>query len=113
MTQTQIDFTALTARARTADPETSHEAAAQVEASGVANDQRSRCLTEVRRLPGQTCGEIASHIGLDRHATGKRLPELRDAGLVKNGGTRICLEQGSRQMVWEPTDLKHAHGTTP
>ncbi len=105
MTQSTFTFdTGLTpvAQARATDPATSHEAAARVEASGVADDQRSRCLAEVRRLPGQTCGEIGDNIGLQRHAVGRRLPELRTAGLVKNGDPRLCRVQGTRQMTWYP-----------
>ena len=102
MTQTQLDFTA-GALSRTTDPATSHEAAAQVESFGVADDQRSRCLAEVLRQPGQTCGEIADHIGLSRHSVGRRLPELRRAGVLRNGEARPCSVQGSRQLTWSPT----------
>lgn len=98
-TQTQIDFDA-PAQARRTDPATSHEAARQVEASGVASHQRERCLAEVRRLSGQTAAEIADRTGLERHVPSRRLPELRRQGLVRNGAARTCNVCSTRQMTW-------------
>lgn len=90
------------ARARREDPATSHEAAEGVEASGKANDQRSLCLERVRRYPGETAAEIAAALHIERHIPSRRLPELRDAGLVKNGQTRVCGVMGRQSMTWIP-----------
>ena len=90
------------AAARFTDPATSHEAAADVEATGVAHQQRGVCLQEVLNRPGQTAAEIAVAVGLERHAPSRRLPELRKAGLVYNGEHRECREQRRRAVTWYP-----------
>jgi CRP-like cAMP-binding protein len=91
------------ARTRTADPITSHEAARDVERRGVAAAQRLLCLAQVTRHPGQTAAEIVAGTGLERHAPSRRLPELRDAGLVTNGPVRICAVQNRRSLTWIPS----------
>ena len=88
------------ARARTVDPETSHSAAFEVEASGKAETQRRACLEEVRRNPGQTAAEIAVACDLERHVPSRRLPELRDAGIIQNRERRRCRVMGRPSMTW-------------
>jgi predicted ArsR family transcriptional regulator len=90
------------ARARREDPATSHEAAQGVESSGKAHDQRSLCLERVKRCPGETAAEIAAALHIERHIPSRRLPELRDAGLVKNGTSRVCGVMGRQSMTWLP-----------
>jgi len=92
------------ARARANDPETSASAARDVETGGVASDQRRRCLEEVLRKPGQTAAEIAAAVGLERHAPSRRLPELREAGLVMNGAPRTCAVMGRASLTWYPRE---------
>lgn len=99
------------ARARGSDPETSRTAAHDVESSGVAHDQRQLCLEEVRRHPGQTAAEIAQAVGLERHAPSRRLPELRAAGLVRNGDARTCAVVGRVSMTWWAVVAKKWTGT--
>jgi len=90
------------AHARTADPTTSHDAADAIERSGIADAHRRRCLAHVLQRPGLTAAEIARAIGLERHAPSRRLPELRDAGLVVNGSIRTCSVKGRRSLTWFP-----------
>lgn len=90
------------AAARATDPETSHEAAREMELSGKAGNQRRLCLEEVKRYPGGTAAEIAAGLGLERHVPSRRLPELRAAGLVTNGEVRECKVMKSRSMTWFP-----------
>jgi predicted ArsR family transcriptional regulator len=90
------------ARARREDPATSLEAAQDVEATGKASDQRSLCLERVRRYPGETAAEIAAALHIERHIPSRRLPELREAGLVKNGAVRVCGVMGRKSMTWIP-----------
>ena len=90
------------ARARRTDPETSHEAAASVEAGGQAKSQRRLCMAAVVSSAGQTAAEIARRMELERHVPSRRLPELRDAGLVHNGEPRICRVMRRRSMTWLP-----------
>ncbi len=88
------------ARARSADPDTSHSAAFHVEATGKADTQRRICLEEVMRNPGQTAAEIAVACDLERHIPSRRLPELRDAGMIQNRETRLCSVMKRVSMTW-------------
>jgi len=90
------------ARARNTDPFTSRDAAREAEASGRAGAQRSLCLDEVLKNPGRTAAEIAVAAGLERHAPSRRLPELREAGLVVNGRARVCSVTGRMSLTWLP-----------
>lgn len=101
MNQTQLDSDAKH-MARTTDPVTSHLAAEQVTASGVAKAQRELCLAAVKELPGSTSAELAAAIDCERHIPARRLPELRDKGLVKNGAIRVCRITGSQCLTWWP-----------
>lgn len=105
MTQQRLfDGSDLLARARTSDPETSHAAAQQVEASGRAGSDRNRLLQAVRLHPGHTAGELAllDSVNMERSEVSKRLPELRRLGLVRNGEARECFARKSRMLTWWP-----------
>lgn len=91
------------ANTRSTDPITSHQAARDAERRGVAAAHRLLCLAAVRREPGLTAAEIATRIGLERHKPSRRLPELRDDGLVINGPARPCSVQGRNSLTWLPT----------
>ena len=97
------------ARARATDPWTSHEAADQVERSGTAKSQRAQCLVAVEPGISITAAEVAKKLGVERHMPSRRLPELREAGLVRNGPERKCLVLKRTTMTWErapkPGDL--------
>jgi hypothetical protein len=90
------------ARARREDPATSHLAARSVEITGKAGAKRTICLERVRRCPGETAAEIAFVLNIERHIPSRRLPELRDAGLVKNGTPRVCGVMGRKSLTWLP-----------
>ena len=49
-----------------------------------------------------TAAEIAEAAGLERHVPSRRLPELRQAGQVKNGEERVCAITGNPSMTWFP-----------
>lgn len=97
--QTEIDFDA-PALSRSTDPHTSREAAEKVTTSGTASAQRETCLRAVREEPGLTAAEIAARCGLERHVPSRRLPELRKAGLVRNGAARECRVMGTNCLTW-------------
>lgn len=90
------------AKARKADPATSHEAAKKVETAGRAGTQRLACLMEVFDHPGQTSAEIAKALNFDRYTPSRRLPELRDAGMVESHTPRECRVNGTNCMTWWP-----------
>ena len=89
-------------RARRTDPDTAHLAAAGVAASGAAARQRDACLRVVRAAPGLTAAEVAERAGMERHAPSRRLPELRELGLVRNGEDRVCHVTRRLSMTWWP-----------
>ncbi len=72
-----------TALARRNDPATSHATAMM--AGGVRADHNKRILEALRLGPGSK-DEIGARAGLIGHAVGKRLPDLRRAGLVELTG---------------------------
>lgn len=87
----------MTTNHRSNDPPTSVIAGRDIESSGAARDQRDRCLTAVAERPGETAREIEQRIGIKAH---KRLPELREAGLVRNGQARPCSVSGRHALTW-------------
>ena len=102
--QKMFDRVVDTARARLTDPDTSHEAAAQVEQSGRAGSDRAKMLEAVTRFPGHTAVELVGLVmcqGVTRHNASRRLAELRKAGLVKNGPARVCSVAGTKMLIWE------------
>lgn len=67
------------ARARTTNPESSHAAAAEMNASGAANFQRQQVIDAVWKWPGRTSKELAELDGtIDRYQFARRLPEAAE-----------------------------------
>lgn len=87
------------AQEHTTDPA---ETTQNVESGDLASAQRKACLDEVIKNPGKTAAEIAKATGLDRHTPSRRLPELRLAGLVKNGPQRRCSTSHRQSLSWLP-----------
>ena len=85
---------------RQSDPETSRLAAAKAAAASAC--QREACRMFVRAVPGLTAAEIAVKIGLERHVPSRRLPELRAAGEIMTGESRICAVTGNMSLTWWP-----------
>lgn len=71
-------------RARSTDPIGSHAAADRIESSGQAGRMMAVVLEAVRANPGRTSLELALLIGVERHETAKRLPDLRRRGLIES-----------------------------
>ena len=88
--------------ARVGDPFTSHQAAAEAEGSGLAASARAFCLAAVEARPGLTAGEYARDHHVERTVFGRRLPELRSDGKIKNGPVRECEVTGRASMTWWP-----------
>ncbi len=93
---------------RTGDPSTSAEAERAHTASGRRDVNAQHLLDLVREFPGRTAVELArlSHLPAEsqRHEASRRLPELRDRGLVRNGKVVVCSESCTRQMTWWPVE---------
>lgn len=92
------------ARARTTDPQTSHEAAHFIEVTA-APSQRVRALGWVKVYPGLTCSEYAAAMELDRAALSKRLPELERDGLIRKGTPKLGLGK-VKESTWWPVETE-------
>jgi DNA-binding transcriptional ArsR family regulator len=97
----QLDLFVHPARmARSSDPVTSHEAAADAKVN--ARTHRASALRLLREHPaGLTDFELADLTGLQQTSIGKRRGELRDAGLVINSGRKRPAPSGSLSIVWQ------------
>lgn len=89
----------MTRNYRSNDPATSALAGLEIETGGSTRQQRARCLDMVAAMPGLTAREIEARLGIKAH---KRLPELREAGLVRNGPARTCTVSGRQALTWDP-----------
>jgi hypothetical protein len=87
--------------ARNSDPETSHEAARRIIATGDHEQQKMAVLAAVQTWPGRTARELARHTGIAHEIVHKRCPDLRKAGLIENGPTRLCEISGHSCQTWK------------
>jgi len=89
-------------KARTSDPDTSHQAAASVEDS--AETQRRSVQYILRTYGPKTADEIDAVLGWRVTTAGRRLPELRALGLAdmlpETGATR----SGRQAHFWQAVD---------
>lgn len=94
------------ARARSTDASSSHQAAAELEASGRGRLQAERVLSALRKYPNSTSRELADFAGLDRYEVARRLPELHAAHLIARYDvtalTAPCAVSGKRAVRWCP-----------
>lgn len=100
-----------TPRARATDPDTSHQAAAAIKATGALGEQQRDALQMVRLFPGSTTSELARRkvelLGAEgswekwRHIFGRRLGELADVH-IRAGKARRCGVTGRRATTWWP-----------
>lgn len=92
-----------TPRARATDPQTSHEAAEAIKASGELGRQQAAVLALVRRFPGRTSIELAalSERRFDRYQVARRLPEL--APVYVRRSDAVVEINGRRHHTWFPT----------
>lgn len=92
--------------------ETSREAYNKIVESGAMGRQRCDVLRALIMCEPATSGEIAEcldryPIGVrykqPRHTVSRRLPELRDVGVVREHDPRKCAMTGTKQIVWSVT----------
>jgi predicted HTH transcriptional regulator len=98
----------MSALARRTDPDTSHQAIADLKASGKHAIQMQAVLTTLRRMTSEnnlavTSAELAHHMEVDRHLAGRRLPDLANRGLAKKIGKATCSVNGTRAVTWSAT----------
>lgn len=85
------------------DPASSREAEQRVTENGKRAKHALIVLGLVRRFPGYTAVELTREQGpggLERHEVSRRLSDLRNAGMVREGATRPCRVAGTNQTTW-------------
>lgn len=117
----QLDLLSTIPGSRISDPATSRLAEQSNKRSGNQLRHAQVLLRLVRENPGRTSAELselaiaAGHEDIDRHAAGRRLPELRKLGKVTNPTnhegkriTRKCMSLQSTAMIWVATEVRAA-----
>ena len=84
------------------DPESSHQSAHELTASGKRDAQKKQVLEAlVGMKQAVTSAELAEWAVLDRHMVARRLPDLEADLLVRRAGKRNCRITGHEAIVWE------------
>lgn len=94
------------ARARSVDPQSSHEAAERHN-RGRAQTNMAIVLALVREFSGYTAVELhaSQHKSdLDRVEIGRRLDSLVKAGKVRKGEQRLCNINKAMMLTWWPVE---------
>ncbi len=97
-----------TPASRRHDPESSRQAEAEHTQTGRRADQQRQAAEAVRRWPGRTSSELARLSGIDRHALGRRLPEIEAGegpGEILRAGERRDPETGRKGVRWWPVEV--------
>jgi len=84
------------------NPITSFEAEAAINATGSRRTHIGTVLAVVRQTPGLTTGEIGEASGLGQMETRKRLSDLKNHYLARQGASRIWPQSGRHQSTWWP-----------
>ena len=84
------------------DAMSSHEAEAEVTASGVRGYQMRTVMKLVETHPGSTAGELARFSGhpLSRVQVARRLYDLHCMRRVRQGDLRRCMAARRRALTW-------------
>lgn len=88
--------------ARTSDPVTSHDAAAQVTDGGERQRMMRVAADGLLLWPGLTAKELEAKLGYSDGAIRKRLNDLRLKGEAHTGPARKCTLTGKLAMTWHP-----------
>ncbi len=87
--------------AANADPASSHIAAREITESGLRGRQKREVLEALRACGMQrTSAEVAYDSKLDRHMVARRLPDLREDGLVEQCEMHTCGVTGRKAVTW-------------
>lgn len=92
----------MTAYARSADPHTSHLAAAEHRASGRQATNLLIVARAVRRHPGRTSAELAELCELERHEVARRTADAEHRGMIRKGEPRRCCTSERLAVTWWP-----------
>ena len=89
---------------RNSDPVTSRLAARQMFESGALDTQRSFVYNVLSQNEGLTSRELAALVDGDKHEErarfSRRLPDLKNLGLAKQGEPRLCTSCNRTCVTW-------------
>jgi hypothetical protein len=88
--------------ARRDDPETSHEAAAEMHGSEAQGRLVRIAVAQVCEYPGETAKELERRLGVEDGQLRKRLNDAWRMGLISKGEPRRCTVSGRRAQTWVP-----------
>jgi len=88
---------------RRSDPASSEIGAREVTASGRRDAQKMEVLHALRQHPMMSSRDLAEACGMDRHMVARRLPDLREDGLVAVASMGKQRD-GRLAMLWIPTN---------
>jgi len=91
-----------TPASRAGNPATSYEAETSIDRDGSRRSQCQNILDSVLETEGRVAGEIAHTTGYGMHITSRRLADLKNLGLIRQGLPRTWEGSGRRQVTWWP-----------
>jgi len=91
---------------RRENPETSHEAEAVITQTGKRQTHAAKVLEIIIDHPGLVTGVIGEMSGLGQMETRKRLSDLKNRGLARQGQPRIWEGSGRKQVTWWPVEVQ-------
>ena len=99
-TKSQRTLFDLIPSSKTNDPLPSFEAADRVNKSGARQANIERVYKAVQRHQGFTSHELSYIVDLERHETARRLSDLKNMGLARQGPKRRCAKGGAEAVTW-------------
>ena len=84
------------------NPVTSFEAEVSINMDGSRQTHLWAVLAIVRSTPGLTTGEVGEVSGLGQMETRKRLSDLKNSALARQGSSRVWPQSGRKQSTWWP-----------
>ena len=98
------------AKARRTDPQPSHDAARDIEASGKAGKHRETIIMFLNDHSDfhYSCHEIAHATGLTYHQVQRRMKELEGEGALRMPDMLVCMLTGRTVTHWQ-----YGHGSPP
>lgn len=87
---------------RKSNPDTSREAESWINQNGSRQTHIQAVLDIVRGTPGLTTGEIGEMSTFGQMETRKRLSDLKNADMIRQGKSRVWMPSGRNQSTWWP-----------
>lgn len=94
----QVSLFGVSPRARNTDPNTSHEAARSMDVTAASH--RGRILKLLKEQGGATGDAIDKALGWKHATANRRLPELRELGLIEMSEDTAVTRSGRRARIW-------------